>query len=197
MLNAVRNKSQVATVVSNYLRFSDEEKNGNWGSITPAEEKALRNLVVTSNVHDGPIIEFGSLFGLTTLLITNAKDDKKEVIALENFSWNPFGLSTESHRNWTSRCLELAISKHNVKLVEMDILDFKTNYAESSPSLVFLDADHSYEAAKSDIQWAKKVGTRIISGHDFSDEWPGVKQAVQEEFGSNFEVVESFWWSVQ
>lgn len=197
IFRAVRHKSQVATVVSNYLRFSDEEKTGNWGSISPAEEMALRNLVVASNVHNGPIIEFGALFGLTTLLITNVKEDSKEVISLENFSWNPFGLSFENHRNWTLRCLELAITKHNVKLLEMDILEFKTNYVGSPPSLIFLDADHSYEAVKNDIQWAKKIGTRIISGHDFSDEWPGVKQAVQEEFGSNFEVVESCWWSVQ
>jgi hypothetical protein len=129
--------------------------------------------------------------------MTNVKDERKEIIALENFSWNPFGLSSESHRNWTLRCLEIAITKHKVKLMEMDILDFKNNYVDSAPSLIFLDADHSYEAAKSDIQCAKKVGTKIISGHDFSDEWPGVKRAVQEEFGSNFEVVESFWWSVQ
>jgi hypothetical protein len=197
VLRAVQQRSQVAIVISNFLRFSEKGKSGNWGSISVFEERALKSLVRDSNKTEGPIIEFGALFGLTTLLIANAKNEDKEVITLENFSWNPFGMSTEDHRNWTTRCLELAISKHGVKLMDMDILDFKINYADAAPSLVFLDADHSYLAVKSDIQWAKQVGAKIISGHDFSDEWPGVKKAVQEEFGSNFEVVESLWWSVR
>jgi hypothetical protein len=45
---------------------------------------------------------------------------------------------------------------------------------------VFLDADHSYEETRSDIEWALAAGARIIAGHDYSVEHPGVVRAVDE-----------------
>lgn len=47
---------------------------------------------------------------------------------------------------------------------------------------VFIDADHTYEGALADIQaWTPKVKFGgAVSGHDYSDKWPGVIQAVRE-----------------
>ncbi|CAJ1445214.1 unnamed protein product, partial [Effrenium voratum] len=46
----------------------------------------------------------------------------------------------------------------------------------------FIDADHSYAAAKEDIQlWSPKVRPGgIVAGHDYSALWPGVVEAVHE-----------------
>lgn len=63
------------------------------------------------------------------------------------------------------------------------------------PDLVFLDADHSAEGTLEAIRsWQPllKHGG-ILCGHDFSDPWPGVKQAVEQT--GPFEVVGStVWW---
>jgi predicted O-methyltransferase YrrM len=58
-----------------------------------------------------------------------------------------------------------------VKLFEDDSLD-----------AVFIDADHSYEAVKLDIQnWMPKVRKGgILAGHDYTYSWPGVVRAVDE-----------------
>ena len=58
-------------------------------------------------------------------------------------------------------------------------------YASGWPmpmDLVFIDANHSYEAVKADIQaWRPQItGGGIICGHDYTDSWPGVKKAVDE-----------------
>jgi hypothetical protein len=46
--------------------------------------------------------------------------------------------------------------------------------------MVFLDAMHDYEETKKDILWAQSVSASIISGHDYCDEFAGVKQIVDE-----------------
>lgn len=60
--------------------------------------------------------------------------------------------------------------------------------------LLFIDADHSYQQVKKDIErWyptVKKTGT--IAGHDYSMNWPGVVLAVQEKFGKP-KVVGDIW----
>ena len=61
--------------------------------------------------------------------------------------------------------------------------------------LVFIDADHRYEAVKADIEaWAgviRKGG--VLSGHDYH--WPGVHRAVTEAFGDNLHRgPNSIWW---
>jgi len=38
--------------------------------------------------------------------------------------------------------------------------------ASSTPAMVFVDAVHDYPETKKDIEWAQKVGARIIAGHD-------------------------------
>lgn len=56
---------------------------------------------------------------------------------------------------------------------------------DSSLDLVFIDADHSYEAVKADIKaWTPKVRAGgYVTGHDFAvPKYPGVSRAVLEEF---------------
>ena len=58
--------------------------------------------------------------------------------------------------------------------------------------MVFLDAMHDYEETKKDIHWAQSVSAKIISGHDYCDEFAGVKQIV-DEFGGPRELGGSVW----
>ena len=68
--------------------------------------------------------------------------------------------------------------------------------------MVFIDADHSYENTKQDIQdWFPKVRVGgILCGHDIDHkEWPGVGKAVREIFGIKFNYLpegseNGFWW---
>jgi len=61
--------------------------------------------------------------------------------------------------------------------------------------LVFIDAEHSYEAALADITlWTPHVRPGgILCGHDFCEAWPGVKRAVEETGPFNI-VGNSVWW---
>ena len=66
-------------------------------------------------------------------------------------------------------------------------------FEDNSIDMVFIDADHTYEAVKYDIErWLPKT-TKLISGHDYNDPGhPGVKQAVDEKF-KDVEVIDTIW----
>lgn len=157
----------------------------NEGTIFAEEQPLLRELVTIANSLPGPIIEVGTLFGSTTTLLALWKSQSKKIITVDNYSWNPWKLSPLVHRTLTAQVLHYLSEKGEVQVVCQDKQEFFDTYRGESPALVFLDADHSYEATKADIKWAKRIGASIISGHDyFGDHCPGVGQAVEEEGGA-------------
>lgn len=62
-------------------------------------------------------------------------------------------------------------------------------FADNSVAAVFVDGDHSYEAAKADITtwWPKLKYGGYMCGHDYVANVPGVVQAVTEIFGGDLE----------
>lgn len=63
--------------------------------------------------------------------------------------------------------------------------DAARRYRDGSVDFVFIDADHSYESVRRDIDaWLPKIRKNegIIAGHDFCVDFPGVIQAVTETF---------------
>jgi hypothetical protein len=65
---------------------------------------------------------------------------------------------------------------------------------DESLDFVFIDADHTYEGCLADIEaWTRKVKIGgMISGHDFSNPWPGVMRAVRET-GPFIKGADSVW----
>ena len=74
---------------------------------------------------------------------------------------------------------------------------------DHSLDLVFIDGDHAYEPVRADLAaWWPKLETRysVICGHDYCDEYPGVKKAV-DEWAHDIDRTLSFlpgtvWWTI-
>jgi len=136
------------------------------------------------------VVEVGTLFGLTAREL-DAQVFGGRVIAVDNFSWNPFGLPPKVHESFTRRILRGT----TVELVNCSSEDWRSKVT-GHIDMVFFDADHRYEAVKEELLWAKEKGIRIISGHDYGNPNPrfGVTRAVNEVFGKdNIEVVGMCW----
>lgn len=162
------------------------------GEISLAETQFLGSLV-RDLAKAGPIIEVGTLFGWSTRIMAFSKSDDRDLITVDNYSWNPLGLSPKMHLRITRSVLAEAIGKFRTQQIIMDKDDFYGSYAGVSPALVFLDANHTYEATMADISWAKRISAGIICGHDYSPETcPGVVRAV-DEFGGPSKRVETLW----
>lgn len=190
----LKERERLLALCSNHLYFSGSSAESFWGGLNSSEEEALTRLVRQCGEEEGPIVEFGTLFGWSTLLMASAKSPRKRLVTVDNFSWNPFMLSPSDHERFARRCLQLAESHFGLELVASELSDFKTSWDQGRPSLVFIDAAHDYTSVLDDIAWCKSVKARIICGHDYSSSWPGVQRAVNESFNDNFHLVDSLWW---
>ncbi len=152
----------------------------------------LEALVKESNRLPGPIIEIGTLLGVSTTHMALWKASQKKIITVVLFYWNPWGLTSAQHRDITTQMLHYLTETKQVELVVSCKNAFYETYRGEAPALVFLDAVHDYPETAKDIAWARSVGAQIISGHDYSAEFPGVVQAVDEAGGPR-ELCGSVW----
>lgn len=152
-------------------------------TVEPEGAELIKTLVQQSQSYPGPIIEIGSLLGVTTTQMALAKAAGQRIIAVDNFCWNPWGLAPDVHHDLAKQVLHYLIQTGEVELLRQDKNEFFATYNGPAPAMVFLDAMHDYEETKKDIEWARRVGARIISGHDYCDKFPGVIQIVDEHGG--------------
>lgn len=179
--------------VGRFLLLCEHPNQAFSGSVQPGELVCLKELVNLANSIPGPIVEIGTLFGFTTQHIAACKRDNKELITIDDFSWNPVGMSQSVHREFCKRSLFYLVKMCRTRIFDGTNSDFYDSYNGQSPSMIFIDAGHTYEEVIVDIKWAINSGIPVISGHDYSDSFPGVRKAVDECFGQEKKVVGSLW----
>ena len=158
------------------------------GGLTDAETAALVRWTKEPGVD--AFVEIGTLFGLTARTV--ARETGKRVVAVDNFCWNPFGLTQAQHEAFTRKIL----SGSGVELVRGDAEPFLASLSgrmDPSGTLVFLDGSHAYADVKREIELCKAQGAGIVAGHDFGNSRFGVTRAVREVFGEPDEVVGMCW----
>ena len=80
----------------------------------------------------------------------------------------------------------------NLEVVMGRSIDAAEKFNGKKVDMVFIDAGHSYEECKEDIDaWLPKC-KKIMCGHDYCKEFPGVMKAVEEKF-KKFDVMDSIW----
>jgi hypothetical protein len=161
-------------------------------SVTEVEWSLLSKLVEESRNYSGPIVEIGVLAGKTTQRIARYKAPAQKILAVDNFCWNPWGLTPDEQWGLVCHSLDYLVQTGNVEIKRIDKNEFFETYDGPAPSLVFLDAMHDYEETKKDILWAQRVGAKIISGHDYGPDFPGVIQIV-DEVGGPKQLAGSVW----
>ncbi len=149
------------------------------GQISMEEARFLCELVRNTDP-TRPIVEIGTLYGFSTLIMCTAKVPEQKLYSVDNFSWNSLGISSAVHYAATRDRLAECVDRYGVELVNSSAQAFYESYAGPPPSLFFCDADHTYEAVKADIAWARGVGSAIICGDDYAPEHHGVRKAVDE-----------------
>ena len=190
ILTLFRHAKEAKTALStlSYLHSGDSDALDALGGLTDEEMAAVCRWA--TEAPGFTVVEVGTLFGLTAREL-DAHIVGGSVIAVDNFSWNPFGLPPKVHEAFTRRILRGS----KVELVNCSSEDWRSKVT-GRIDMVFFDADHRYEAVKEELLWAKEKGICIISGHDYGNPNPrfGVTRAVNEIFGKdNIEVVGMCW----
>lgn len=144
--------------------------------------KRLTELVQQREHLPGAIIEFGSWEGRSTIAIAsgttqpvfavdhwkgNTGDEHTEPVAQANDIYARFRYNTQWHKN--------------IQPVVTDIDAFMVAWGEPI-KFIHIDADHNYGPVKRQIQWAQQymVPGGVMCGDDYSPNWPGVVNAVDE-----------------
>jgi hypothetical protein len=168
-------------------------KNDYSGTVDDIEYEGLVSLAhkAWGRSADGNIVEIGALFGLSTQAILEGGAGK--VVVIDNFQWNPIGLTSDRHESMLSANLRYFIRKGRVVIFKGTSSDYINNkLASEKVAMVFIDADHSYEGVLKDINMAELLNAPIICGDDYN--FPGVKQAVHEIYGSKVKFIGEMWW---
>lgn len=80
------------------------------------------------------------------------------------------------------------------QFIRATTLEAAEHVEDESLDFVFIDADHSYEAVKADIEaWEKKVKPGgCVLGHDIN--WPDVQRAVGEKYNNLYACLDDHVW---
>jgi len=161
------------------------------GWMSPAEQEVLREFARESD----SVVEIGSWKGRSTKeFLDNCKGT---VYAVDHFSGTESDL-TELGSVGLNIYDEFTKNVGHYKNLEVligDSLTVAEKFNGTKVDTVFIDAGHTYEDCKSDIEaWLPKCKKRIC-GHDYVKDHMGVIEAVNEKFGeARVKTVDSIWW---
>jgi hypothetical protein len=136
------------------------------------------------------VVEMGVFAGESTVIFASQLRFEK-IHSIDLWASND-GYPSEQIQ-WAERRYDMlfkgnkAVLKHKCSSTDDKFKDFKVDF-------VYIDADHSYEGVKKDIEfWRGK--TKVIAGHDYGmGHTPGVVKAVNEAFGKPDKIYEDFSW---
>jgi len=88
-------------------------------------------------------------------------------------------------------CCVLMMAFPQLKVLKMTSEESSTVFPDGYLDMVFIDAVHTFEQVWDDIgYWLPKIREGgLISGHDYGGRYPGVKEAVDQWFGKNVELI--------
>lgn len=135
---------------------------------------------------------FRGLFPEAHLYLVDSWNPSPEYIA----KGGPCSLKAEDYETCYQQVSKFFEKDPQVSIVRKTSLEGAKDIPEGI-DLIFIDADHSYEHVKQDIEiWEKKVRKGgLIAGHDFSPDFPGVMQAVEEAYRGRYFVGQDTVWS--
>lgn len=135
------------------------------------------------------VVEIGAWLGKSSFYLTENHHQHADIYIVDTWQGTPESLDG-SHKLATERDIFVDFMRnmraHHGKFTPLRAhsVDAARYFDDNSIDLIFIDADHSYEGAKADIEaWLPKLSAQgIIAGHDYTSSWPGVKRAVKEQF---------------
>jgi len=154
----------------------------------------------------GKFAEIGVLKGKTCKAILHYCDD----VITEYWAVDPWAVVKDTRRrHWTQEywdsyhlyCVRLMFFYSKLRIVRATSMEFFdiAKALNKQFDIVFIDGDHTYEAAKPDMLcWrtlVKKGG--LLTGHDYSKRFPGVVRAVDEVFGPKAHIFPGTIWAVR
>lgn len=163
--------------------------------------EAIYDLAIDRAAPGDIFVEVGSWYGKSTAYMASRLAMRQPLVQFFAVDQWLEGRTNNGQQEYRGMFHEFLQNMLRGKLIEFiaPLRTFSHHAAQffdaESVSFCFIDADHTYEAVKLDLQsWyprIKKGG--LIGGHDYHNVYSGVTQAVEEFFGSPVQQVDSSW----
>jgi hypothetical protein len=158
------------------------------GWTTDEELKFLSYLASRSK----SVVEVGSWKGRSTKALLEACRGRVFAVDTWNGTGSDYSLIAAANKDIFQEFYDNVGHYSNLEIMRGDSVEMSKCFNGSKVDMVFIDADHDYEAIKADIEaWLPKC-KKYICGHDYSN-FVGVKKAVDEKF-ERVGVVGNIWW---
>lgn len=167
----------------------DKQNDGLDGWMEKDELEQLKLLAEDSD----SIVEIGSWKGRSTKILLEACEGNVYAVDHWNGSLADLSTLTAAGRDIYKDFIHNVGHYPNLIVLRGDSIEMATQFNGNKVDMVFIDAEHTYEGCKADIDaWLPKC-KKYICGHDYNLDFPGVVQAVNEKFGKP-EICNSIWW---
>ncbi len=163
------------------------------GWMSPTELEALYQ--ISKKYKDSEICEVGSWKGRSThaLLTGGAK-----ITAVDTFQGSDdLGDLTNSlakKEDIYATFMKNVGDFPNLEVMKMTSEEARKKVGDKKFKAVFIDALHTEEGVKKDIELWKDSATHILMGHDYCKEWPGVMRGVDAAMGRKPDFIEGSIW---
>lgn len=167
--------------------------NFDWRSIIGwfSEEDVKFILNIIQQIHNMTIVEIGCFYGRSTASwIKKALNNNNQVYVIDNF-YGPIDENAPASKvqrsqgdqvmkQFIENMKKLGIDRSSYMLWKNNSMDALIYAPNNACGMIFIDADHSYESVKKDIEnwWIKIKKGFWLAGHDFQN--PEVRKAIEE-----------------
>jgi predicted O-methyltransferase YrrM len=154
---------------------------------------------------DKHVLEIGTFLGRSTI---NMLLHCKSMVSIDHFKGNPHDVASdvvreiERHGSTLWQQFLHRLAEHNIGDRQFILMKMCSKRAYQFLSgqrfgFIFIDGNHEYNDVISDIALYKGLVSKggVLAGHDYylDGNFPGVRQAVDEQIGRPDEVVETIW----
>lgn len=165
------------------------------GHVAQGLRELIEYVSTTLDKDDLTMIEIGSYTGESTVLFA----EKFKVTTIDPFKGNYDEKDVASYTDFEKvyDLFKQRTQGKNVTLIR-ETSDRAVNFIKDRVDFIYIDGLHTYDQVKKDIknykQFVKPGG--FIGGHDYSRDWPGVVDAVNESFGKPLKIFRDTSWIV-
>ena len=167
------------------------------GWFPPTNQETLEKLIKEHKIET--VVEIGSFVGLSTVWFAERVKkvytvDPFDALTRLNYLHGEMKVAAEKQRENFNRNTNRF---KNISVYPMTSESaFKSPMIFLSGDLIYIDGSHEYEDVKKDIgMWYGRAG-KILSGDDYTESWPGVRQAV-DECGHNVNKDQRCWYIIK
>jgi predicted O-methyltransferase YrrM len=149
--------------------------------------KATFDFLLSKVPDNGVFVECGSWLGKSSSYLCDISQNRVNVFIVDTWLGSQDELNTNQKLAQETDIYSLFLENMGDRLfraIRMPSIEAVKTFENASCDVVFIDMDHSYESVKQDLEiWYPKVKSGgYIAGHDYTSDWKGVVQAVNERF---------------